>query len=45
MPKKAGSASMTTHRVSMPRPREYASRVCRSSATPPPAAVEFTLST
>ena len=43
--KNLGSPSITTHRVSMPIPRVYASSVWSISATPPPAAVEFTLMT
>ena len=45
MAKKSASPSMTTQRVSMPNPPTLARRVWSSSATPPPAAVEFTLST
>ena len=36
---------MTVQRASTPTPRAYASSVWRSSATPPPVAVEFTFST
>ncbi len=45
MAKKSDEPCTTTHRVSMPRPRALARRVWSSSATPPPVAVEFTLST
>ena len=45
MAKNSASPSMTTQRVSMPTPPALASRVWSSSATPPPVAVELTLST
>ncbi len=43
--KNSESPSMTSHRVSTPTPRAYASSVWSISATPPPTTVELTLNT
>jgi len=41
----SGSPWITSQRTSSPAPRPYARRVWSISATPPPVAVEFTLTT